>query len=57
MAKDSFLRSVEVFKETLRYRQSETSGGWYSEADLKKPVSEGGCGFLQQLGINRADRS
>ena len=45
---------MEVFKETLKYRESETNGGWYSEVDMMKPVSEGGCGFSKHLGSNTA---
>ena len=45
MSKDSFLRPVEMFKENMRYRDLETQGGFYSEADMKKPVSEGGLGY------------
>ena len=44
-SQDDFLRSVEVWKETSKFREQSTTGGFYSEADMRKPVSEGGLGF------------
>ena len=55
-AEDNFLKSVEVYKESIRFRQHETQGGFYSETEMKKPVSEGGCGFSAYLGPNAGYR-
>ena len=40
-----FLRKVETYKESKRYRELNTTGGYYSEEDMKKKVSEGGLGL------------
>ena len=55
-AEDNFLKSVEVYKESIRFRQHETQGGFSSETEMKKPVSEGGCGFSTYLGPNAGYR-
>ena len=46
-SQEDFVRSVEVWKETSKFREQSTQGGFYSEADMRKPVSEGGLGFSQ----------
>ena len=50
---DAFLRKVESYKESIRFRQTQTAGGFYSEEDMKKKVSEGGLGLSQILGTVR----
>ncbi|CAE7839919.1 unnamed protein product [Symbiodinium sp. CCMP2592] len=40
-----FVRKVEQYKETQRYRKMKTEGGFYTETEMRKPVSEGGLGF------------
>ena len=47
---DEFMRKVEVWKETSKFRELATDGGFYSESDMKKPVSEGGLGLKETLG-------
>lgn len=48
---DSWLRTVETFRESSKVRDLYTEGGYYSEADMKKAVSEGGLGYTQTLGF------
>ena len=48
---DVFLKKVETYKESVRYRENKTAGGFYSEEDMKKKVSEGGLGLSQNLGF------
>ena len=36
---------MEIYKETLKFRKTQTAGGFYSEVDMRKTVSEGGLGF------------
>ncbi|OLP96949.1 hypothetical protein AK812_SmicGene20767 [Symbiodinium microadriaticum] len=45
---DEFMRKVEVWKETSKFRELATDGGFYSESDMKKPVSEGGLGLKEK---------
>ena len=47
---EEFMRKVEVWKETSKFRELATDGGFYSESDMKKPVSEGGLGLKETLG-------
>ena len=46
---EDFVRNVEIYKETLKFRETKTKGGFYCEADMRKPVSEGGLGFSSTL--------
>lgn len=48
---DSWLRTVETFRESCKVRDVYTEGGYYSESDMKKPVSEGGLGYTPKLGL------
>ncbi|CAE7704818.1 unnamed protein product [Symbiodinium microadriaticum] len=45
---EEFMRKVEVWKETSKFRELATDGGFYSESDMKKPVSEGGLGLKEK---------
>ena len=36
---DAFLRKVESYKESIRFRQTQTAGGFYSEEDMKKKLA------------------
>ncbi|CAE7621704.1 unnamed protein product [Symbiodinium sp. CCMP2592] len=49
--REEFIRKVEVWKETQKFRETMTHGGFYSEADMKKPVAEGGLGLKEFLGF------
>lgn len=40
---------MDIYKDTLRVRDVHTHGGWFCEADMKKPSSEGGLGLSQLL--------
>ncbi|CAE7946366.1 HERC2 [Symbiodinium sp. KB8] len=42
---DTFLRKVETYKDTLRYRDEGTDGGFYSRDDMIKKVPDGGLGW------------
>ncbi|CAE7925174.1 unnamed protein product, partial [Symbiodinium sp. KB8] len=42
---DEFLRKVDIFKETLRYRDEGTDGGFYCRDDMIKKVPDGGLGW------------
>ena len=53
IVEEDFLRKVEVWKETSKFRELATDGGFYSEADMKKPVSEGGLGLKETPGFIR----
>ena len=44
-----FVRNIETYKESKRYREQSTTGGYYSEEDMKKKVSEGGLGLNATL--------
>ena len=48
-AKGEFIRKVEIYRESQKFRETATHGGFYSETDLKKPVTEGGLGFKELL--------
>ncbi|CAE7197320.1 hypothetical protein AK812_SmicGene350 [Symbiodinium microadriaticum] len=43
--KADFLKKVEIYKESLRYRDEGTDGGFYTRDDMVKKVSEGGLGW------------
>ncbi|CAE7756827.1 unnamed protein product [Symbiodinium sp. CCMP2456] len=47
--KEEFMRKVEIFKETLRYRDEGTDGGFYSREDMVKKVADGGLGWSANL--------
>ena len=55
-AEDDFARKVEVRKETSKFRELATDGR-YAEADMKKPVSEGGLGLKEILGFIASQRT
>ena len=44
-----FQKKLQFFKETARFRQVSTHGGYYSEVDMKKPRSEEGLALSQSL--------
>lgn len=44
-----FHKKLEVIRETARIRNVETRGGYYSEADMKKPISEKGLAYTTTL--------
>ena len=48
---DTFLRKVETYKDTLRYRDEGTDGGFYSRDDMIKKVPDGGLGWSARLGL------
>ena len=50
LLEEEFVRKVEIWKETSKFRELATDGGFYSESDMKKPVSEGGLGLKETLG-------
>ena len=41
----AFTQKLESWRKTEQFRKIQTKGGWYSETDLRKPVSEGGLAF------------
>ncbi|CAE7576245.1 unnamed protein product [Symbiodinium sp. CCMP2592] len=43
--KAQFQTKLESWRQTEQFRKVQTRGGWYSEQDMKKPVSEGGCAY------------
>ena len=49
-AQGDFVRKVEVYKESQKFRRQVTDGGFYSEREMAVKVSEGGLGFSAQLG-------
>ena len=40
-----FQTKLESWRLTEQFRKVQTRGGWYSEQDMKKPVSEGGLAY------------
>ena len=42
--KADWFKKVEKFRREEEFRKVATRGGWYSELDMRKPVSEGGLG-------------
>ena len=44
-AQETFLMKVEQMRLEETFRKTSTEGGFYSEADMRKPVSEGGLGL------------
>ena len=52
-AQDLFLQQVEIYRQSTNYREQNTKGGFYSEEDMKKKVSEGGLGLNPFLGLHR----
>ena len=44
-----FHKKLEQFQEQEAFKKIATQGGYYSENDMKKRVSEGGLGFSQSL--------
>ena len=40
-----FQSKVESWRKTEQFKKLTTRGGWYSEQDMKKPVSEGGLAY------------
>ena len=49
------MRKVEKYRREEEFRKINTAGGWYSEADMRKPVSEGGLGYSALLGLYMLD--
>ena len=47
---DIFYKKVDEYKKEEEFKKLLTKGGFYSEADMKKPFSEGGLGFSASLG-------
>ena len=52
LRQDEFLRKVDIFKETLRYRDEGTDGGFYCRDDMIKKVPDGGLGWSVNLDCN-----
>lgn len=46
---DVFQQKLDAFKESETYSNLETQGGYYSFADMRKAVSEGGLGFSESI--------
>lgn len=51
LKQDDFLRKVETYKDTLRYRDEGTDGGFYTREDMIKKVPDGGLGWSPTLGL------
>ncbi len=47
---DAFLHKLECYRRTESFRKLATKGGYYSETDMRKPVSEGGLAYSAKLG-------
>ena len=45
---------MEIYKESLRYRDEGTDGGFYTRDDMVKKVSEGGLGWSANLDCKSA---
>ena len=47
---ETFFHKLEAYRSTEMFKKLQTRGGYYSEADMRKPVSEGGLGFSAIFG-------
>ena len=41
------MTKLVLYRKTEQFRKTSTKGGYYSETDMRKPVSEGGLAFTQ----------
>ena len=47
---EQFYHKLEAYRTTEMFKKLATRGGYYSEADMRKPVSEGGLGYSATFG-------
>ncbi|CAE7646902.1 unnamed protein product, partial [Symbiodinium necroappetens] len=43
--RDAFHQKLKLYRKTEQFRNCSTKGGYYSESDMRKPVSEGGLAY------------
>jgi len=50
ICKELFNHKLKLYRKTEQFRNCSTKGGYYSEAEMKKPVSEGGLAYKESFG-------
>ena len=46
---DVFFKKLKQYRKTEHFRRTSTKGGFYSVADMRKPISEGGLAYKESL--------